>query len=344
MPGQGPLEDRLEAAGGTVWPVPYTWWMAMPDRRHLKQRLHRLFINKWAERRINHRLIAVSPHLVVSNSLTCNVGAHAARRYHLPHVWNIHELFGAHGHGLFFDRKEASAWRAVRNLSQRIMVPSRAAFNLYQPHLGCDRLRIVPPAVEIPAVHYPTRTDHETPVAIQVGALIPGKRAEDAIRAVAMLKQKGIRVFLQLVGSEHAEYHFLIRQLIYHEGVVDQVKIFPFTKDPFDFIARADIALMCSCGETFPRVVIEAMKLGKPVIGARSGGIIDQIDDGVTGLLFNPGDPSALADKLAQLVQNHARATALGRTAQQWACANFSLQRHSRDLLDVLQELVPATL
>lgn len=53
-----------------------------------------------------------------------------------------------------------------------------------------------------------------------------------------------------------------------------------------------------------PTVVLEAMAAGRPVVGAASGGIVDMVVDGRTGLLVEPGDAGALAEALATLIAN----------------------------------------
>lgn len=61
-----------------------------------------------------------------------------------------------------------------------------------------------------------------------------------------------------------------------------------------------------------PTVVLEAMAAGRPVIGAASGGIVDMVVDGSTGLLVPPGDSVALAEALATLLQEPETARAFG--------------------------------
>jgi glycosyltransferase involved in cell wall biosynthesis len=61
-----------------------------------------------------------------------------------------------------------------------------------------------------------------------------------------------------------------------------------------------------------PTVVLEAMALGRPVIGARSGGIVDMVEDGVSGLLVPPGDTPALAAALSALIDDPEYAARLG--------------------------------
>jgi glycosyltransferase involved in cell wall biosynthesis len=61
-----------------------------------------------------------------------------------------------------------------------------------------------------------------------------------------------------------------------------------------------------------PTVVLEAMAAGRPVIAAASGGILDMVVDGRTGLLFTPGDVAALADALTSVLQNPDLTTTFG--------------------------------
>lgn len=64
-----------------------------------------------------------------------------------------------------------------------------------------------------------------------------------------------------------------------------------------------------------PTVILEAMAVGRPVVAAASGGIVDLVDDGVTGLLVPAGDAGALAAALRALVDDPARAATMSRAA-----------------------------
>jgi glycosyltransferase involved in cell wall biosynthesis len=61
-----------------------------------------------------------------------------------------------------------------------------------------------------------------------------------------------------------------------------------------------------------PTVVLEAMGAGRPVVAAASGGIVDMVDDGTTGLLVPPGDSAALAAALAELLPDVERMRSFG--------------------------------
>ena len=53
-----------------------------------------------------------------------------------------------------------------------------------------------------------------------------------------------------------------------------------------------------------PTTAYEAMAAGKPVVASARGGLLDQVDEGVTGLFVTPGDPVALAAAMARLVED----------------------------------------
>lgn len=70
------------------------------------------------------------------------------------------------------------------------------------------------------------------------------------------------------------------------------------------------------CAEALGDVVIEAMSVGKAMIGSRAGGIVDLIQDGETGLLVPPGDVDALADAMNRLIQQPALRERMGHQAR----------------------------
>jgi glycosyltransferase involved in cell wall biosynthesis len=80
--------------------------------------------------------------------------------------------------------------------------------------------------------------------------------------------------------------------------------------------ASADAFVFPSANETFGNVVLEAMASGLPVIAARSGGPLDFVQHGETGLLFEPEDQRALVSAVRRVLSDHALAHQLGAAAR----------------------------
>lgn len=87
--------------------------------------------------------------------------------------------------------------------------------------------------------------------------------------------------------------------------------------------------------ENASMTVLEAMAYGKPVIASRIGGIPEQIEDGVTGLLVAPGNALELRGAILSLVADPRRRTAMGRAARARLERRFSLRQHSAALRKV---------
>ena len=71
------------------------------------------------------------------------------------------------------------------------------------------------------------------------------------------------------------------------------------------------------CLDACPTVTFEAMAAGKPVVASARGGLLDQVHDGVTGLLVTPGDPIALAAAMTLLASDYTLRAAMGEAARQ---------------------------
>lgn len=92
--------------------------------------------------------------------------------------------------------------------------------------------------------------------------------------------------------------------------------------------------------ENCSMVVLEAMAMGKPVIGSRIGGIPEQIEEGKTGFLFEAGNASELAAKMKMLAENHSMRLDFGKQARQKLVSSYSLEKHCEGLLDIYGELL----
>lgn len=97
------------------------------------------------------------------------------------------------------------------------------------------------------------------------------------------------------------------------------------------------VVVPSECYENNPRTVIESFALGKPVVGARIGGIPELVTDDETGYTFTPGDVDDLRHKIQSLSKDADTVIRLGRRARQHAEANFGSETHYQKLMTIYQ-------
>jgi trehalose synthase len=99
---------------------------------------------------------------------------------------------------------------------------------------------------------------------------------------------------------------------------------------------RADVVVQKSLAEGFGLTVAEAMWKGRPVMASRVGGIQDQIEDGTTGFLVDPGDLRAFGERANALLADPYAAERIGQAAQTRVRDLFLGPRHLGQYVELL--------
>ena len=89
--------------------------------------------------------------------------------------------------------------------------------------------------------------------------------------------------------------------------------------------------------EPFGLSIIEAFACGKPVVASRLGGMPEIIEDGKTGLLFEPGNPDDLAAKVRWLIDHEDAAAQMGKAARAEFEAKYTAEKNYEMLMDIYE-------
>lgn len=111
-------------------------------------------------------------------------------------------------------------------------------------------------------------------------------------------------------------------------------------KDVANCYCAADIYLQASRADTFPGVILEALACGTPVVATAVGGIPEQIIDGVTGFLVNPGDAVSMADAAVRLISDGTLRSRMSRAAVENARERFGLDKMVNSYLGWYYEIL----
>jgi len=162
-------------------------------------------------------------------------------------------------------------------------------------------------------------------VALFVGRLVEVKCVDVLVRAAALLGAEGRQETVVICGDgpQRESLQALARAL----HVADRVRFLGERPDVADLIEAADLVVLPSRHEGLSNVILEAMRGERPVVATRTGGNVELVDHGRTGLLVEVGDHRALATAIRQLSDDAPRRCAMGRRAAERAARNFSRPR-----------------
>jgi glycosyltransferase involved in cell wall biosynthesis len=308
--------------------------------------------------------------MAASNYVCALPALHAARKLGLPFVYDMRgmwELSRAAREPEFMASPQFCHERALETL---IATEADHVFTLsprmttamvargvpsgritYLPN-GCDVVDVSPPD---PARIENLRARLQIPAGLQVigfaGSFPAYEGLEDLIAAAALLRDRGQDFCLVLVGDEGGTgLHGVSRRQVLEEqiaglglcsrviltGRIDPASVRDFL-DLFDLmvVPRRSLAVTELVA---PLKTAEAMAAGKALIVSAVGGMVGLIENGVTGLIFSPGDITDLANTMGRLVADPGLRHRLGKAAQAKAQSSFDWREIGKSFRKILSE------
>jgi len=195
------------------------------------------------------------------------------------------------------------------------------------------RLAVVPCGVD--TAHFtpdgPTAARGAAQRLVSVGRLVERKGVDTAVRALPVLAGTELLV---VGGPPASALHrdpeaVRLRELAADLGVADRVRLVGQVEhaDLPSVLRSADVVVATPWYEPFGIVPLEAMACGRPLVGSAVGGLLDTVDDGVTGSLVPPHDPAALAAAVQPLLDDPALRARWGAAARERAVAHYGWDR-----------------
>ncbi len=158
-----------------------------------------------------------------------------------------------------------------------------------------------------------------------VGHLVEQKRPDRAVEVLAGLRAEGRDVHLFLAGDGPLAPE--VRALVDRLDLADRVTLLGHREDPEAVLGGLDVFLLTSGDEGMPGVVIEAQMAGCPVVSFPVGGVAEVVADGETGIVLEAHDVDAMAEAVAQILDDPNRRRAM---------AEASLTRSMRFSMEVV--------
>ncbi|HEY1077577.1 MAG TPA: glycosyltransferase [Fontimonas sp.] len=238
-------------------------------------------------------------------------------------------------------RERYTAWRLAqaRWLAQRtaaiVGVSEGVRLRLLELGFPADRTMAIPNGIRLEP--FAAADDHPLPQRIpgivMVSRFARQKDHLTLLRALALLRDRGLRPPLLLAGGGKASHRRSAEKLCAELQLQDQVQFLGVCRNVPELLMGHQIAVLSTRYEGMPLAIVEGMAAGCAVVGSDAPGVRELIEDGVNGRLAGQADPQKLAEVLEALLRAPEQAALLGRAARAAA-----LERHSRELMNARYE------
>lgn len=206
--------------------------------------------------------------------------------------------------------------------------------------LGARRAYVVPNGVADHAGGISPRAG-SPPALLYVGVLCEAKGLLVLLEACALLKSQGIPFRLDLVGApQPAGFARVLEDTIARHGLGDVVRLCGVQSGEGKWRIYRDASVFCFPtffeSETFPVVLLEAMQFGLPVVASRWRAVPSIVDEGHTGFIVSPHDPTALAARIETLLRDPELSARMGGNGRERFLDSFTVDVFRRNMEAVL--------
>jgi len=283
----------------------------------------------------------MGPDVVVGHDYKANIVLALASGTR-PRVAVVHGYTGEDSKVRFF---EAIDRQVVRTADAVVCVADALRTRLVDAGVAPERVHLVPNGVNAERVQAAARAGREDRrrawavsmeeiLVLVLGRLSPEKGQDVALEAFAALRREGVRLVLAGDGAARPVLEDRARRL----GL--EVDFAGWVSDPWACLGAADVFLLPSRTEGLPLALLEAMAAARPVVATGVGAVPEVLEDGACGLLVPPGDASALAAALVEVLDRPAEARARAARASQRVRAVYSSAAQARRLEEIYVSLV----
>ena len=178
-----------------------------------------------------------------------------------------------------------------------------------------------------------------------VGSLVKRKRFDDLIKAISYLpphpsplpyrERNEVRGIKCIIVGDGPERETLLKE-IDKNNLNDRVLLPGFKFDAISYINAMDIFVLLSEREGLPRVILEAMLMGKPVIASKAAGSVELVIDKETGFLFHIGNTKELAESISTLLSSPELRREMGERGRKRVTENFSIEKYVAEVSQIL--------
>ncbi|NNF77536.1 MAG: glycosyltransferase family 4 protein [Rhizobiales bacterium] len=310
----GPLTAVYGAAGISQIPDPRKG-NPLKDERKFEAYLSKL----------TRQFRRVKPCVVHANTLQSFHAVVAAKRAGIPVVFNVRESENPNTYFDFLPEPLRPQAYETYNTADKLVFVSQTTQARWESSRQCAKPAVIQNGIDVgrlmTRVYGDTRQQArlrsaiapDDIVVLSVGTLCERKGQLDILYAISKLPPAVLpRLKFHFFGSKPNEYAGIFRSTV--ESVVKatgvEINVFEESRTEKDAVRvaqaylSADLFILSSRLESYPRTILEALSFSLPVISTRCFGALEMVEEGKSGYFYDTGDAAELSDRLARLASN----------------------------------------
>lgn len=283
---------------------------------------------------------AIGAHIVHANTALSFRSVLAGAKAGIPVVWNIRE---SEDPGTYFDflapEVRSKAYSCFHKASAFVFVAKTTA-EIWKSHIGPDAVvYVVPNSLDIGRFMSLSKGEHRADIRrklglseqdvfiLNVGTVMERKGQLDLAQALNyedLCAEEKLRVLTVFVGMNNSEYAQELSKCVAGVASANQavslLNVSASEEDRHEVVrmfSAADIFVLCSRYESYPRVILEAMASELAIITTPCFGVVEQVINNESALYYSAGDHAALAAALKALINNQALRKSLAKAARE---------------------------
>jgi glycosyltransferase involved in cell wall biosynthesis len=165
-----------------------------------------------------------------------------------------------------------------------------------------------------------------------IGSMSPRKGHEFLIHAFSLVKKKIPNTKLILVGNENQSVKERLLNLAKKLDIYSSIRFLGRQENCADYYGVMDVFVLSSLCEGIPLVILEAIKMGVPVVSTNVGGISEIIVNNETGILVPPRNAEKLSESIIELLNDGEKRSKLADNAKKECLIRVKPKRYIEEL------------
>lgn len=277
--------------------------------------------------------------IIHENTSACYIGYYVSKIVNVKHIWHIREFMEEDFNSSMWNKEKSLSYF---NESDAVVAVSNAVYCKYKKLIAPKIFKMIYNGIDekkFVGSRKPILSDSVVKI-LCVGRVSEAKGQKVLVELAAMLKQKGLSFKITFAGLNAGSYYEYLLDLAQKTHVDDVIDFIGQCNDMKSCYSQNDIFCMCSRSEAFGRVTVEAMMSGCLVIGAKSGGTPELIQDGVTGYLFESQNPKSLYDKILISLDDVTKTKKIACEGQFFAKKTFAASKNAEQVYGLYKEIL----